>query len=670
MKKFLVILLSVLTISCLFVGCSSGETKEHTHSYSAWSVTIPATCTEEGLETRMCSICKEEQTRVLAKTNHVYVEGKCSCGHRNYPEEYVNYTKETVQIFNKLLSDIATEEILSFSQIEQNFSLENTFEELTNSNKQISATLGSAIGVGESQDQIDYDVVGTFGKFNLTLANNQVNYEQSIGENNLKYQLSKGDEGVYLINLLQNNALPSDIDYIPFSYITYALSQQGLNFGSGLDLKDISSLIFPEEGDTNTLASFITLMPALEETDIEYDEETNYHTVKTSYYKKVANNFIDLFKPNAEKSFKMAIYGAIEELNLTIAFKYTNYENVEIRLCVNPSDELFDFLYTNLGIKENKPITKFNCELVVAKANTSLNLTMQGFNGLNVSAQLTATDNGDKKAVEGQLSATVSISNSLLEISSSGQTTVTLLGEVNGEILSTGDKNLTYSYSVQADKIAKLEQRFQLKVENGKNTISNQQSVVLDYNNVKIDAQSSLSLTGDQLKVEYKINDLTLSSTDGVKPMKAQASVEIIANTSDKTFSGSINYSLVNKLRYKVNVDEQEGKVFVYQNQSITSTKLVGNYGDFFSEIGEKPFDMVVDYNSSYQAYDMQGNSYDINSLEGLTEEEIQSQDKQLFISAVNIGQDTMEFSMQEINQSQEIFVGNKYFIEITIKDV
>ena len=54
--------------------------EEHTHSFSAWTVTKEATCTEEGEETRSCS-CGETQTRKTEKKAHElnHVENKSTC---------------------------------------------------------------------------------------------------------------------------------------------------------------------------------------------------------------------------------------------------------------------------------------------------------------------------------------------------------------------------------------------------------------------------------------------------------------------------------------------------------------------------------------------------------------------------------------------------------------
>ena len=54
----------------------------HTHQFGEWVVTTPATCTEDGVETRTCP-CGETETRVLPATGHTDADkdGKCdTCG--------------------------------------------------------------------------------------------------------------------------------------------------------------------------------------------------------------------------------------------------------------------------------------------------------------------------------------------------------------------------------------------------------------------------------------------------------------------------------------------------------------------------------------------------------------------------------------------------------------
>ena len=54
------------------------EPGDHTHAFGAWTVTTPATCTTDGVETRTCA-CGETETRAIPATGHVDADhdGKC-----------------------------------------------------------------------------------------------------------------------------------------------------------------------------------------------------------------------------------------------------------------------------------------------------------------------------------------------------------------------------------------------------------------------------------------------------------------------------------------------------------------------------------------------------------------------------------------------------------------
>ena len=62
-------------------GYKPGE-EPHEHNWSDWAVTTPATCTEDGVETRSCS-CGESETRVIPALGHNYEDGTCTnCGEK------------------------------------------------------------------------------------------------------------------------------------------------------------------------------------------------------------------------------------------------------------------------------------------------------------------------------------------------------------------------------------------------------------------------------------------------------------------------------------------------------------------------------------------------------------------------------------------------------------
>ena len=46
----------------------------HTHAFGEWTVTTPATCTEDGVKTRTCSACGETETQTIPATGHSFGE--------------------------------------------------------------------------------------------------------------------------------------------------------------------------------------------------------------------------------------------------------------------------------------------------------------------------------------------------------------------------------------------------------------------------------------------------------------------------------------------------------------------------------------------------------------------------------------------------------------------
>ena len=59
--------------------CACGETETRAipatgHSFGEWTVTTPATCTEDGVKTRTCSACGETETQTIPATGHSFGE--------------------------------------------------------------------------------------------------------------------------------------------------------------------------------------------------------------------------------------------------------------------------------------------------------------------------------------------------------------------------------------------------------------------------------------------------------------------------------------------------------------------------------------------------------------------------------------------------------------------
>lgn len=105
-KKFLCMMLLILTLVMVFVACDSADTPDtpdvpdapaHTHAYGEWEITKAATCTAVGSKDRYCS-CGEKQTATISATGHSFgswitvkeastsetgsKERVCSCGEK------------------------------------------------------------------------------------------------------------------------------------------------------------------------------------------------------------------------------------------------------------------------------------------------------------------------------------------------------------------------------------------------------------------------------------------------------------------------------------------------------------------------------------------------------------------------------------------------------------
>lgn len=81
MKKILaIIVLVVLSVGILlFAAC--GDKDEHEHDYGEWRIKSAATCKQDGVREKSCSICDHRITETIPATGHNYVGGICTdCG--------------------------------------------------------------------------------------------------------------------------------------------------------------------------------------------------------------------------------------------------------------------------------------------------------------------------------------------------------------------------------------------------------------------------------------------------------------------------------------------------------------------------------------------------------------------------------------------------------------
>ncbi|HCY51616.1 MAG TPA: hypothetical protein DHU65_02795 [Clostridiales bacterium] len=88
-RLILCVLFAVLaSASMLFAACNFGDgAAECEHLYGEWKITVPATCSKEGEQKRVCSRCNNEETMPIAKIAHtiVHVEEKAAtCDEAGY----------------------------------------------------------------------------------------------------------------------------------------------------------------------------------------------------------------------------------------------------------------------------------------------------------------------------------------------------------------------------------------------------------------------------------------------------------------------------------------------------------------------------------------------------------------------------------------------------------
>ena len=102
LKIVLIVFAVIFVITVCLVLCS------HKHQWSEWQVTKVPTCTENGVNTRMCDDCGESQTTSVPATGHAYGEWQtetvatciatgidaqyCTiCNHKNTKTTYGNH---------------------------------------------------------------------------------------------------------------------------------------------------------------------------------------------------------------------------------------------------------------------------------------------------------------------------------------------------------------------------------------------------------------------------------------------------------------------------------------------------------------------------------------------------------------------------------------------------
>ena len=73
MKKFLLVLLSLVSLTCFLTACNQNDNVACSHSYSEWNIVDEATCLEDGLKSHTCSKCGDIETQTIEAFGHTEV---------------------------------------------------------------------------------------------------------------------------------------------------------------------------------------------------------------------------------------------------------------------------------------------------------------------------------------------------------------------------------------------------------------------------------------------------------------------------------------------------------------------------------------------------------------------------------------------------------------------
>lgn len=102
------------------------KTESCTHDY-VYSVTTPASCTEEGLATYTCRLCGDSYTEVIPKTEHNFVDGVCTVCGASDPSVTPEYVPGDVTGDGRVsIRDIATIRLYMANKLPQGTELTDT----------------------------------------------------------------------------------------------------------------------------------------------------------------------------------------------------------------------------------------------------------------------------------------------------------------------------------------------------------------------------------------------------------------------------------------------------------------------------------------------------------------------------------------------------------------
>ncbi len=69
-KRMLLVWIALLAVALIFSACGNESAKECTHLYGDWVVTKEATCSDKGVQSRVCSVCDTVENKVIPAFGH------------------------------------------------------------------------------------------------------------------------------------------------------------------------------------------------------------------------------------------------------------------------------------------------------------------------------------------------------------------------------------------------------------------------------------------------------------------------------------------------------------------------------------------------------------------------------------------------------------------------
>ena len=642
MKKILIFILAITCALCFSVGCK--KTEEHkygdwqvrkaasctedglefrtcadcgeeetrtinkSHNYGEWQVRDVVTCIEDGLDFRTCADCDQEETKVVGKLGHSYQNGICgNCGDVN-DSSYVENKDYVVKTINDAIANLHNVKLIDQDQLDEvmgQISFEEIFKEITSVNKKYSADLSAQEGVIKD-NKLEYSQSNKLGSLALELANNEIYLSRSGQYDDFGVVIAGGEDGIFGAQKIDENLyrkpmfIPYSIDFEQLLNLvmggTGDVSDSAFGNGSFVDtiLPELMKFMAGEENEISEMIKGVTdQLPKLTKSDVIYDSETKYHTITNTYFADVIKKCVDIFVTDEEQksNIKMVAAGLIDSLGLKVSFKLVDGKIVETLVEINPNEEFFEFLSTNLGVEG---LSKINVKAIIATQQTSLTLDIVGTQGEEIFAQTISQTISTQTTIETEVSLKIPAM-----VSHEAKEYLIATLDSNAVLSENGNASFTLDVFFGAEEESKNvpSNKVDVSVALSKvgTAISGNYDIFVNIpDDVKMDVDSSFLLSEEQFKYEVNIAEVTTEQTDyedndiGLKPSKVTGKVLFNVNFVTGEFSGNLEINNLDNV-----IDIYNGEVW-YRSNSIKVEKFAGNYKELFGAKDKKVVELDV----------------------------------------------------------------------------